>query len=529
MGPESRTWWASLRHGGLLIAPSRLAEFFPDDPPAVPNHIAERLRRDLTRLDAGANNSEHALLTTLLVHVCDLAETGDGYWRRGADVAADWTHRALTGEAVRPRWLWDGPHGAKLPVFVDTDVARLGIGRGRRSHSRVVQWLRAAGLKLALLTNLRQWRIVHAGLDFDAWAEADSALFFEEGRTAPQITALQALLSPGALAPAAEGETAPLLRAIQESRRGQAELSAALGERVRRAVEMLIQEHSTRLETLLADPERGAAPRDIYIAATRIVMRMVVVLFAEARDLLPRDNPLYHGSYGLQGLRELLERSGGGSARERLRNRIGAWPRVLALFRLVHDGSHHQALPIPRYGGDLFAAGDAAASDPIRRALAVLEDASGDPVPSDLAVWNVLDLLCRTLVRVRQGKGSTWVHAPVDFSDLSSEYIGILYEGLLDYELRRAGAGDPMIFLALGDEPALPLSRLDSMDDEALGDLVEKLKVKKKAAGTEESEDPDQESDDPDDGDDGEQASTEPTADEEGTTEPWSYPGSVEG
>ncbi len=27
----------------------------------------------------------------------------------------------------------------------------------------------------------------------------------------------------------------------------------------------------------------------------------------------------------------------------------------------------------------------------------------------------------------------------MDFSDLSSEYIGILYEGLLDFELRRAG------------------------------------------------------------------------------------------
>lgn len=46
-------------------------------------------------------------------------------------------------------------------------------------------------------------------------------------------------------------------------------------------------------------------------------MRMVVVLFAEARELLPGDNPIYHSSYGLQGLRELLERAGGGAALER--------------------------------------------------------------------------------------------------------------------------------------------------------------------------------------------------------------------
>jgi hypothetical protein len=32
------------------------------------------------------------------------------------------------------------------------------------------------------------------------------------------------------------------------------------------------------------------------------------------------------------------------------------------------------------------------------------------------------------------------VEAPVDFSDLSLEYIGIMYEGLLDFELRQAAA-----------------------------------------------------------------------------------------
>jgi hypothetical protein len=67
---------------------------------------------------------------------------------------------------------------------------------------------------------------------------------------------------------------------------------------------------------------------------------------------------------------------------------------------------------------------------------------------------------------------------PVDFSDLRSEYIGILYEGLLDYELRRAGPTDPIVFLAVGDEPALPLDRLEAMDDAAIKGLVETFKVK---------------------------------------------------
>ena len=94
----------------------------------------------------------------------------------------------------------------------------------------------------------------------------------------------------------------------------------------------------------------------------------------------------------------------------------------------------------------------------------------------------MLRLLTRTTIRIRQGRSSVRAVAPVDFSDLSSEYIGILYEGLLDYELKTAPAGDPVIFLSVGDQPALPLSRLETMDDQALRTLFEKLKEKSGAA-----------------------------------------------
>jgi hypothetical protein len=392
----------------------------------------------------------------------------------------------------------------RLPVFLD-DAPRLGVGRGRHPVSRVLQWLRTTGHPLALLSNIRQWRLISAGLDADAWAEWDVDLWFEEGRPGPQVTALQALISPRALAPPRPGEPGPLLAAIQASRRGQAELSAELGEQVRLAIELLIQAHGPRLDRLRG---RAVSPRDIYLAATRVVMRMVVVLFAEARDLLPRDNPVYHASYGLQGLREVLERVAGGAAAERLRLRFGAWPRALALFRLVHDGSHHAALPVPRYGGDLFAPGDPGGADPVDRALAVFEDPGQDHPISDAVVHQILERLCRSRIRVRQGAGSVWVSVPVDFSDLSSEYIGILYEGLLDYELRQAE--EPQVFLALGDEPAPPLSRLEAMDTGALPALLAKLQVKRRATVAE-----DEETDEDDGADDDEDVEEEPAETEE--------------
>ncbi len=484
-------WWASLNHGGLLIAPAKLAEQFPPQLDELAPAQADRLRRDLTRLREGGEDRLSAFLDTVLEDVLGLSKAR---WTKGSEVDRAWSIPAVTREIIRPRRVWLGPSGAVLPVFVaDKDgQIRLGVGRGKRPVSRVVEWLRRAAQdpnlktadrtapRFALLASGRQLRLIHAGTDYDAFCEWDTALWFQEGVPGQQVAALRALLSAEAIVPRTEGQPSPLLAAIQSSRQGQAELSSALGERVRQAVELLIRESGSALERIDAGVPGASADlarvarRDIYVAATRLVMRCVVILFAEARELLPRSNAIYEGSYGLQGLRAVLDRASGGRASERLRYSHGAWPRLLSLFHLVYHGSQHEALPVTRYGGGLFTPGKADSPDPILRALAAFE--SADNAPSDHAIHAVLELLCRSRVRVRQGKSSRWVEAPVDFSDLSSEYLGILYEGLLDFELRRAPADDAMVFLNLGDQPALPLSRLDAMNNDKLGQLLEKLK-----------------------------------------------------
>ncbi|HRF81617.1 MAG TPA: sulfite exporter TauE/SafE family protein, partial [Flavobacteriales bacterium] len=81
------------------------------------------------------------------------------------------------------------------------------------------------------------------------------------------------------------------------------------------------------------------------------------------------------------------------------------------------------------------------------RALALLESPAN--AINDRQVQHMLRLLTRTKLRVRQGRKNTLVDAPVDFSALSSEYIGILYEGLLDFELKQAAQDDPVVFLAV--------------------------------------------------------------------------------
>jgi hypothetical protein len=464
--------WDLLVHGGLLLDAQRQKDLAQHTPADLPWFHEQELRRRVQALavDGGSDRADLGDFVTFVLHtICGFPAEG---WQRGSQVTSEWSRRTLTGEMQKPRHLWRGRHGATLPVFFDSEP-RLGIGKSRQTISRVLQWLRAGTERLALLTNGHQWRLVFAGLDFDAFCQWDTDGWLEQGALSAQFVAFHILLSPALWTPPAADAHAPLLAAIQDSRKGQADLSAALGERVREAVEVLVQAHG---ESLAGLREQGVDPADIYRAAVRVVMRMVVVLFSESRELLPRGNPLYHGAYGLQGLREdLAKQHARGTGR--LSRSWNGWPRVLALFRLVHGGSHHPALPVHAYGGELFAPGDAQSKDGIERALAVFEGAcfDGEVLP-DRDLHLMLELITRTEVRIRQGKSAFLVKTAIDFSDLSSEYIGILYEGLLDFELRTAPIGDPVVFLAVGSEPALPMSRLEAMDEKVLKSLFEKLK-----------------------------------------------------
>ena len=465
--PAGLPGWDRLSHSGLLLDPARLLTLSRFAPGPLSRTTESQLRKRANAVLEG-NGDVSGFVAFVLEDVCGFRPPGGG-WTRGSGIPPLEGRKAVTGETVKPRHLWAGPRGARLPVFFD-ESKRLGIGRGRRVASRVFGWLRVGGEPLALLTNGREWRLLFAGLDYEAWCQWDLDLWFDEGELSPQVTALRTLLRPDLWIPETEGAAPPLPQAIRDTRKGQAELSEVLGERVREAVEILIRGHGETLRDHCA----GVAPADIYRAACRVAMRLVVILFAEARGLLPRDNALYDASYGLNGLFERLARAADHGS---LAGDFAAWPRVLALFALVRNGSHHPDLPVTAYGGELFAPGRRDDEAGVSRAVRVFETACFDrEALPDRDVHEMLQLLTRTTVRIRQGRTGTRVPVPVDFSDLSSEYIGVLYEGLLDYELKAAPADDPVVFLAVGDQAALPLSRLEAMDGRALKALFESLK-----------------------------------------------------
>jgi hypothetical protein len=79
------------------------------------------------------------------------------------------------------------------------------------------------------------------------------------------------------------------------------------------------------------------------------------------------------------------------------------------------------------------------------------------------------------------------VEGPVDYTDLRTEFIGLIYEGLLDYKLKRSDEKiGPQVFLNLGREPVLPLARLQDMlanDKKGLKDLLTTLKKEAVSGG----------------------------------------------
>jgi len=487
--------WAELNQGGRLLNRAALEKL--PQPASVRVDLADQLRDALTatipvRDKATADLS--ALLDVVLEAVCDQE---DG-WRKGPAVGKADTEQLLDGTELKPRRVLKLAGEVVLAVFA-FPVERLGVHKGRRSVAQALEYLRRRKISLGLVTNGREWRLLFGDPDNTAWVEWSADRFLDAETLSPTLHLLRLVLSPASLRPPKAGDPSPLLNAIRETRRGQAALSKELGENVRKAVE-----HLLRARLPLLSPSWGERDsKDTYQAACHFVMRLVVVLFAESRELLPVDNSIYHQAYGLRSLQDSLERAGA----VRRRARTSAWPRLLGLFRLLHAGSHHPQVAVPAYGGDLFRAGSVD-GDPIARALALLESPS-EP-PADEIIYQLLRLLTRATERVRDGATVRTVAVPVDFTELTSEYIGILYEGLLDYELKRVDK-EPILFLGLGDQPALPLNRLEEMGDKQLGALVEKAKVGRKTE-TDEEEGDDEESN----------LSDEADVDEEAT------PGSVE-
>ena len=377
----AHAWWSRLRHQGLLLSPVVMIERYADAPEPVPFYVNDRLRNAHTRFlsstsdDPRKDGHDQA---AILQFTDSLLENFIGHpashLAKQHSIPDKWTVAVRIGtrsETIKPhRILFADETGETPALLVMADTSpHVGRGRGRTTYARFLELLRGTGHRLGLLTNGQQFRLVYAGLDFESWCEWESDRWFDDGEGTEELLGLRQLLSAESLKPVKEG-VCGLLDAVEESRKRQADLSSVLRENVRQAVELLLEDvstanrvHADLFNALVQHNDRNLTDAEAHEAlmqaTVRVVMRLVVCLFAESRQLLPVNDPIYAQSYGVRTLYELLDeavRHEGGT--HVLFNRQTAWPRLMALFRLIHDGSSHGAFPLRPYGGVLFRPGE---------------------------------------------------------------------------------------------------------------------------------------------------------------------------
>ncbi len=293
-------------------------------------------------------------------------------------------------------------------------------------HGRMERLLRQTSVPAGLLFNGRSLRLISAPRgESSGWLDFAVAEMVETaGR--PICAALRLLLSEQRLLALPTGERLAAL--LAESRLYQNEVSERLAEQVLHALYELVRglqaAHDQSRGQLLADLLRDR-PDEIYHSLLTVLMRLVFILYAEERDMLPRDNAFVE-HYSLASLFERL-REDAALYPDTMDQRFGAWAQLLVLFRLVHDGDSRNNLKLPPRYGVLF--------DPDRYPF--LEgriDGGARQINCGIEVPLVPDgTVYRALRKLMVLEGER-----ISYRALDVEQIGSVYETMMGFRLERA-------------------------------------------------------------------------------------------
>ncbi|MBK6433015.1 MAG: restriction endonuclease, partial [Anaerolineae bacterium] len=167
----------------------------------------------------------------------------------------------------------------------------------------------------------------------------------------------------------------------------------------------------------------------VYRASLSLLYKLLFVLYAEARNLLPITNPAYWEESLTRMARQVAERADRGLAISDATHATRQYDSLLALFRRIDQGDPD--LGVPRYDGGLFNP-----ATPDNRFLA------GHKL-SDRAVARAVDILVRDAGQ------------PVDYAYISVRNLGSIYEGLLENKLALTSPPAPSPLPITGEERGL--------------------------------------------------------------------------
>ena len=291
-----------------------------------------------------------------------------------------------------------------------------GAGWNATRHARFERLLRETGVPVGLLCTHERIRLIHAPK-----GESSGYVTFEFSQMAlpagrPILAAFDMLLSADALFSGHPEARLPAL--LAKSRDAQTEVSTRLSRQVLAALHELLRgfvSADARGDGTVTDIARRD-PDHLYGGLITTLMRLVFVLYAEDRGLMP-DHPVYQQHYSLGGLFVRL-RADAAAWPDTMDRRFGAWAQLLSLFRLIHGGGGHAGLSFVARKGTLF--------DPHR--FPFLEGRGPDQEPAipmvpDASVWKVLQSLM-----VLDGER-------LSYRTLDVEQIGSVYEAIMGFRV----------------------------------------------------------------------------------------------
>jgi len=250
-----------------------------------------------------------------------------------------------------------------IPAESSLDLPPEGLHRRFAPAHSLVRILEQEGLTWGILLNAYELRLVRRSEGFVsshlAFSLLDLAADVPGARDAWNL--IWGLLRREAWHPA----PALLDEVVRLGREHQQEVGSVLGSQVPAAVERLLEgalSHPANQEALasfLDDPSRRRTLLEhLHAGALQYLYRILFVLYAEARGLLPLDMPAYRDGYALSGARGLVRRVMNRATDPRVNAEAAAGFYELtlrALFRLLRDGADlGPEGRIPAYGGGLF-------------------------------------------------------------------------------------------------------------------------------------------------------------------------------
>ncbi len=486
--PSSTDWLQILDVDGPFLAAPVVHDTWPDGLPALSQSQMDALRAASTLYDANPGTRD-AFISHVLAHTLDWRHNlATGPDAAAFNVAVPEHHQTVEISFALRAQDQDGTVqdtalliGIVLPPKTET-TGRAPAGSGTWTAGpadRLSHALRMRKVPLGIVTNGDTWTLVTVS-DGGAVSTATWTrhAWLEEPQT---LRAFVALLTRTRFYGVPDAATLPGL--LTKSLARQEEVTERLAEQSQAVVEMLVAtfgrldaqhqaEHGARL--LPSD----VGPAEVYQAAVTVLMRLVFLLYAEERGLLPLDDDTYASAYAVNTLADSLRDRATDHGEDALERTATGWYRLLALFRGVHRGARHEQLILPAYGGSLF--------DPDRfpwlegRVALDAPLGSGDvPAVDDRTLLKALDSL-QTLQFAKERR-------QVSYRSLDVEQIGYVYEGLLDQDALTAR--DWVVSVAVSDKdprkngPELLLTGLEqrhAVSDDALATwLVEQVKSMK--------------------------------------------------